>query len=147
MSRASHSPSGLLVRGPVATITIAAKTDAPPDTFAFTFRDDGRGLDPAGIKESAMKKGILNAEEAAAMSPAEAIGLIFRPGFSTAAEVTEDAGRGFGMNIVKEMVVDRLGGKVSLKSEPTRFTEFSISIPLTPQVVPSDGAARELLPV
>jgi len=144
-----ESPEDRLELGklPVATITIAAKTDAPPDTFAFTFRDDGRGLDPAGIKESAMKKGILNAEEAAAMSPAEAIGLIFRPGFSTATEVTEDAGRGFGMNIVKEMVVDRLGGKVSLKSEPTRFTEFSISIPLTPQVVPSDGAVRELLPV
>jgi signal transduction histidine kinase len=143
-----ESPEDRLELGklPVATITIAAKADAPADTFAFTFRDDGRGLDPAAIKESAMKKGLLNAEEAEAMSAAEAIGLIFRPGFSTATEITEDAGRGFGMNIVKEMVVDRLGGKVSIRSEPTRFTEFTIAIPLTAQVVLSDGASRELLP-
>jgi signal transduction histidine kinase len=132
---------------PVATITIAAKPGAPPDTFAFTFRDDGRGLDPRAIKESAIKKGMLNAEEAEAMSPAQAIGLIFRPGFSTASTITDDAGRGFGMNIVKELVVDRLGGKVSMKSEPARFTEFSITIPLTPQVVPSDNAPLELMPV
>lgn len=115
---------------PIASVTLTVQIDPATGTFAFTFRDDGRGLDPAAIKAHAVERGIISAAEAQALTPPQAIGLIFRPGFSTAGESTTDGGRGFGMNIVKENIVDRLGGKINLRSEPQRFTEFVVAFPL-----------------
>ena len=115
---------------PIASITLTVQVDPAAGTFAFTFRDDGRGLDPSAIKAHAVERGVISAADAQALSAPQAIGLIFRPGFSTAGETTADGGRGFGMNIVKENIVDRLGGKINLRSEPQRFTEFVVAIPL-----------------
>jgi signal transduction histidine kinase len=131
---------------PVATISVTAKIDEAAQTFNFTFRDDGRGLVPDALKAHAVASGIISPEQAAAMPKGAAIGLIFRPGFSTATEVTEESGRGFGLNIVKEIVVDRLGGKLNLRSEPERFTEFIVTIPLTPATAPADDRRRDEVP-
>lgn len=124
-----------------ATITITGNADRSDaaDTFAFSFRDDGRGLDPERIKASAVAAGIISSDEAARLAAGPAVGLIFRPGFSTASSVTVDAGRGVGMDVIRDLVIDRLGGTISMKSTPSRFTEFSFTIPLAP--APATDAA------
>jgi HPt (histidine-containing phosphotransfer) domain-containing protein len=114
----------------VATLTIRQLANAPGNAFSFSFRDDGRGLDPNHIRERAVAKQIVSPQIAATMSDEQLVALIFRPGFSTLDEPVADGGRGIGMNVIKEAIVDKLGGRLGLNSEPGRFTEFSFSIPL-----------------
>lgn len=131
-------------KAPQGTIVITAKLDQDRNTLALAFRDDGRGLDPEEIKARAVANGLITEEAAVTMPRGQAIGLIFHPGFSTADGVTEDAGRGFGMNIVKEIVADRLGGKINVKSEQYNYTEFSFLIPLVGS--PSAADRRQGVP-
>ncbi|HEX6908461.1 MAG TPA: chemotaxis protein CheA, partial [Terriglobales bacterium] len=79
--------------------------------------DDGRGLDPSLILKKAAEYGIVSTEEAARLSPSQILELIFRPGFTTAEQVTEISGRGIGMDVVQS-VVQRLKGSISIQSEP-----------------------------
>jgi len=127
----------------VGTLWIRGLTRVPVDTFAFSFRDDGRGLDPHHIRDRAVAKGLIAPDQAASLTDEQVVALIFRSGFSTASETTTDAGRGIGMNVIKEAIVDRLGGRLSLNSEPGKFTEFSFTIPLkaAEQRPASDGVA------
>jgi signal transduction histidine kinase len=91
--------------------------------------DDGRGLDPGALRESARKKGLLTPEEAGRLSDEESRYLIFRPGFSTAEAVTDVSGRGVGMDAVIASVRDALGGEVRVDSAPGRGTTFTIVVP------------------
>lgn len=93
-------------------------------------RDDGRGIDLNQIREHAVKKGILKAEDASRLSDSEALNLVFEPGFSTAAEVTEVSGRGVGMDVVRT-VLDRLKGTVHISSNKGRGTTIQLRAPLT----------------
>jgi two-component system chemotaxis sensor kinase CheA len=93
-------------------------------------RDDGRGIDLAHIRQHAVRKGILKAEEAQRLSENEVLNLIFEPGFSTAAEVTEVSGRGVGMDVVRT-VLDRLKGTVQVSSSINRGTTIQLRAPLT----------------
>jgi two-component system chemotaxis sensor kinase CheA len=93
-------------------------------------RDDGRGIDPAHVRQQAVKQGIVKAEEAARLSDQEALNLIFESGFSTAAEVTEVSGRGVGMDVVRS-VLDKLKGTVHISTQKTRGTTFQLRAPLT----------------
>ncbi len=93
-------------------------------------RDDGRGIDLHQIREHAVKKGILKAEDASRLSDSEALNLVFEPGFSTAAEVTEVSGRGVGMDVVRT-VLDRLKGTVHISSNKGRGTTIQLRAPLT----------------
>jgi chemosensory pili system protein ChpA (sensor histidine kinase/response regulator) len=92
--------------------------------------DDGRGIDADRLRQRAVAQGFVTAEAAAAMSHKDALELIFRPGFSTAAEVTTTAGRGVGMDIVRTNV-GRLNGEVEVWTEPGIGTRFSLRLPLT----------------
>jgi len=92
------------------------------------FSDDGRGLDVARIREKAVHLGLLTDDSQA--SDDEVRDLIFHPGFSTADEITELAGRGVGMDVVRSEAA-ALGGRVESRSEPGRGTEFTIRLPLT----------------
>jgi len=121
------------------TITIARIRDTAANSFGFTFRDDGAGLDPALIRERAVAKRIITPEQAAKVSDEQLVGLIFRPAFSTLDEATTDAGRGIGMNIIKEAVVDKCGGNLSMSSEPGKYTEFSFLLPIPDAVAPVDS--------
>jgi two-component system, chemotaxis family, sensor kinase CheA len=121
----------------MGTITIRPLPWVPEHSFGFSFRDDGRGLDPTRIRERAVQRGLITAEIGATLSESELVGLIFQPGFSTAEEMTLDSGRGVGMNVIKEAIVDKCGGEINLNSEPGHFTEFSFIIPLSsPMVAP-----------
>jgi len=93
-------------------------------------RDDGRGIDLAQIRRLAVEKGIVKAEEIQRLSESEALNLIFEPGFSTAAEVTEVSGRGVGMDVVRT-VLDNLKGTVHVSSVKGRGTTIQLRVPLT----------------
>ena len=93
-------------------------------------RDDGRGIDPAHVRDHAIKEGIIKPEEAARLTDQEALNLIFEPGFSTAAEVTEVSGRGVGMDVVRS-VLDKLKGTVQINTQKGRGTTFQLRAPLT----------------
>ena len=93
-------------------------------------RDDGRGIDLMQVRTQAVQKGIIKAEEAQRLSNSDAMNLIFEPGFSTAAEVTEVSGRGVGMDVVRN-VMDRLKGTVQISSTKGRGTTIQLRAPLT----------------
>ncbi|MBI5896179.1 MAG: chemotaxis protein CheW [Desulfobacterales bacterium] len=98
--------------------------------------DDGRGIDPDFIKAKALSKGFIQPEEADRMSEEDLLGLIMRPGFSTAEEVTTTSGRGVGMDVVKENI-ERLNGTIETQSTPGAGTLFRIKIPLTLAIIPA----------
>ena len=98
--------------------------------------DDGKGMDPEKLKTAAVKKGILRPEQTRLLSNREAINLIFEPGFSTAAGVSDVSGRGVGMDVVKASF-QRLGGVVDLSSEVDKGTTTTIKLPLTLAIVPA----------
>jgi two-component system, chemotaxis family, sensor kinase CheA len=93
-------------------------------------RDDGRGIDTARLRSQAVEKGILKQQEADRITEQEALNLIFEPGFSTAAEVTEVSGRGVGMDVVRT-VLDRLKGTVHVSTQINRGTTIQLRAPLT----------------
>jgi two-component system chemotaxis sensor kinase CheA len=93
-------------------------------------RDDGQGIDLAQIRKQAVEKGIVKAEELQRLSDSEAINLIFEPGFSTAAEVTEVSGRGVGMDVVRTSL-DKLKGTVHVSSQVGKGTIIQLRVPLT----------------
>jgi chemosensory pili system protein ChpA (sensor histidine kinase/response regulator) len=92
--------------------------------------DDGRGIDAEQLKRQAVAQGFLGAEAAAVLGPRDALELIFRPGFSTAAEVTRVAGRGVGLDVVRTNV-GRLNGEIDVDTVPGSGTRFTLRLPLT----------------
>jgi HPt (histidine-containing phosphotransfer) domain-containing protein len=112
----------------VATITVRDTGSTPAD-FRFSYRDDGAGLDPERIRNRAAQLGILSESEAATLDDGGVAALIFEPGFSTSDTPTQDAGRGIGMNVVKDRVIDDCGGEIAVSSEPGQYCEFEFSLP------------------
>ncbi len=100
----------------------------------ITVADDGAGIDAAAITASAVRKGLITEEDAAVMSDKQAIALIFHPGFSMAATVSEVSGRGVGMDIVRTQI-ERLNGLIDIETERGKGTIFRIRIPLTLAII------------
>ena len=98
--------------------------------------DDGRGMDPEILKQKALEKGIISEKEADQMSDKEAYMLIFKPGFSTAAKVTNVSGRGVGMDVVKSNI-EKLNGIIEIDSEKGKGTTLKLKIPLTLAIIQS----------
>ena len=96
--------------------------------------DDGRGVDAGKIKAKAIKTGLATAEQTERMSPSEVMDLIFRPGFSTADEITEVSGRGVGLDVVRS-VLHRLKGTVEIETHPGQGTRFRLKLPLTLAII------------
>jgi len=96
--------------------------------YELVFEDDGAGISPDQLKSAAVRKQILTAEEAANLDTRATMALIFRPGFSTQDEVSMDAGRGVGMDVVARSVY-ALGGKIGVSTNPGKFTRFKIVLP------------------
>ena len=93
-------------------------------------RDDGHGIDLAQIRKQAVEKGIVKADAVQRLSDSEAMNLIFEPGFSTAAAVTEVSGRGVGMDVVRTSL-DKLKGTVHVTSLHGKGTTIQLRVPLT----------------
>lgn len=96
--------------------------------------DDGKGLDTDILKSIALEKGVIGEKDADSMSDKEAFGLIFKPGFSTAANVTNVSGRGVGMDVVKTNI-EKLNGIIDIDSEMGEGTSIKLKIPLTLAII------------
>ena len=81
--------------------------------------DDGAGIDAERVKQKALQRGLITAEQAERMSEREIINLVFLPGFSTAEKVSNVSGRGVGMDVVKTNI-EKIGGTVDLQSRAVR---------------------------
>jgi two-component system chemotaxis sensor kinase CheA len=110
----------------VATIELSAAQRA--GNILITISDDGAGIDRLKVLQSAIAKGIVR--EDAKLSDDEIHNLIFAPGFTTAAEVTEVSGRGVGMDVVRRNIAN-LGGRIQIHSVAGKGTRFTLVIPLT----------------
>jgi two-component system chemotaxis sensor kinase CheA len=96
--------------------------------------DDGRGIDAQKIRAKAIQLGLTTPEEAARLTEAETLDFIFRPGFSTAEQVTEVSGRGVGMDVVQS-VLHRLKASISVETRPGQGTTFRLKLPLTLAII------------
>ena len=96
--------------------------------------DDGRGIDAQKIRAKAVELGMATAEELARLSEGELYEFIFRPGFSTADEVTEVSGRGVGMDVVQS-VLHRLKASISVETQSGKGTTFRMKLPLTLAII------------
>ena len=120
-----------LAAGKDATGTITIRLSQERNDVAVEFVDDGAGLNLKGIRDKAQAMGLVSAEQA--LSDADTASLIFAPGVSTAAQVTELAGRGIGMDVVRSEV-SALGGRIEIVSEAGKGTKFQLILPLTTAV-------------
>jgi two-component system, chemotaxis family, sensor kinase CheA len=98
------------------------------DAYELVFEDDGAGIATDNLKAAAVRQQLVTEEEAALMDTRTTMALIFRPGFSTQEEVSLDAGRGVGMDVVARSVY-ALGGKIAVSTHPGKYTRFKISLP------------------
>jgi len=119
-------------KNPVGKIRLSAQRSG--DNVIIEVEDDGAGIDPEKLRESAVQKGFANEDEAEKMSRNELVSLIFLPGFSTSKEVTETSGRGIGMDVVKTKIA-ALGGTVQFETRLGRGTKTNIKVPLTLAII------------
>ncbi len=129
-------PEERLAKGKPGSGSIQISSFHEGGQVVIEITDDGKGLDPEKIKKKAIEKGIISETKGEELTAKEAINLIFRPGFSTAATVTDVSGRGVGMDVVKTNI-EKIGGTVLVESEPHRGMTLQIKIPLTLAIVPA----------
>jgi two-component system chemotaxis sensor kinase CheA len=103
------------------------------DHVRISVADDGRGIDLEAVLRRAVEAGAIHADLAADLPPAEIAALVFRPGVSTAASVSQVSGRGVGMDAVKSSI-EGLGGRVELESQPGLGTTTTLVVPITAAV-------------
>jgi len=116
----------------VGTVILRARHEG--DSVVVEIEDDGKGIDPAVIRAKAVEKGLMTQDRADAMPDDEVIELIFAPGFSTAAKVTDISGRGVGMDVVRSNV-RKLNGRVGVRSTVGKGSVFTIKLPLTLAII------------
>ena len=125
-----ESPEERQARGKPAAGTVTLSASHRGAFVVIEVVDDGRGIDADGLRRRAVARNLVSAEAAAAMSDYDAHELIFRPGFSTASEVTTMAGRGVGLDVVRTNI-GRLNGDVVVDTELGVRTRFTLRVPLT----------------
>ena len=125
-----ESASERLEQGKPASGSICLLASQTSSTILIEIRDDGRGLDLQGIKQTAIKSTLWRQEDLDVMSEEQLMGLIFVPGFSTRKAVSDVSGRGVGMDVVQANV-KKLKGSVSVSSLPGHSCSIHIRLPLT----------------
>ncbi len=119
-------------KDPVGTIRLEARHSAGMLQIAVV--DDGRGVDPAALREKVVRRGLVSGDMAGRMTEAELLEFLFLPGFSTKESVTEISGRGVGLDVVQDMV-RTVGGQVRVASKPGKGARFTLHLPITMSVV------------
>jgi two-component system chemotaxis sensor kinase CheA len=125
-AKAGKSPEGL--------VRLAASRQR--NTVLIEVQDDGKGMDPAKLRDAAVKKGLMSKEEVSKLSDEEAFNLIFLPGFSTNSVITDVSGRGVGMDVAKTKI-ESLGGNVSVRSVLGEGSIVTLQLPLTIAIIQS----------
>ncbi len=129
-----ETPEERVAKGKPELGTINLKAYNEGNHIVIQITDDGKGLDAEALKQKSIEKGIITQKEADQMSNKEAFGLIFKPGFSTAAKVTNVSGRGVGMDVVKTNI-EKLNGIIDIESEINVETTMKLKIPLTLAII------------
>jgi chemosensory pili system protein ChpA (sensor histidine kinase/response regulator) len=124
-------PDARIGAGKAAAATIVIGLSHEGNDVSVQFDDDGAGLDIARIREKATQQGLITPGQE--LSDEDAANLIFMPGFSTASQVTELAGRGIGMDVVRSEV-NALGGRIETRTRAGKGTSFKLVLPLTTAV-------------
>jgi two-component system, chemotaxis family, sensor kinase CheA len=114
------------------TITVRAEHEG--NHIVISVADDGRGMDPTKLKAKAIEKGTITEAQAREMSDTDAYNLIFAPGFSTAAKVTNVSGRGVGMDVVRTNIT-KLKGIIEIQSELGKGSKIIVKLPLTLAII------------
>ncbi|OYX61564.1 MAG: chemotaxis protein CheA [Novosphingobium sp. 32-60-15] len=123
-----------IAAGKPAEGTLTLSAEHRSGRILIRIGDDGKGIDRERVFAKAVEKGLIAPDTV--MTKEEIDLLIFAPGFSTAAQVTNVSGRGVGMDVVRQNVKD-LGGRITIESEPGSGTTFTLTLPLTLAI--SDG--------
>jgi two-component system chemotaxis sensor kinase CheA len=125
-----ETPKVRQAAGKSASGTLTIRAIQEGDQALIEIIDDGKGIDPAVIKQKAFEKGLIDAATLARISDREAVNLVFAAGFSTAEVVTDLSGRGVGMDVVRT-AVEKVNGTIVLESEVGKGTRIRISLPLS----------------
>jgi two-component system chemotaxis sensor kinase CheA len=136
LDHALEPPAEREAAGKPATGVLELSARQAGGNVVITVRDDGRGIDPERVARKAAERGIITADEAAAVDMARAIELLFAPGFSTAEQTSDISGRGVGMDAVRS-TLRGLGGNVVMTSEQGVGTTVQVRLPLTLAIMPA----------
>ncbi len=131
-----EAPEVRVAAGKPATGTLRLSARQEGGKVTIEVRDDGGGINAEKVKAKAIERGLITENQAAQLSQREALGLVFLPGFSTAAQVNNLSGRGVGMDVVRTHI-EKLGGSVDVESVLGEGTVFWLRIPLTLAIVPA----------
>jgi two-component system chemotaxis sensor kinase CheA len=131
-----EAPQARRATGKDASGTLTLRAFHAGGQVIVEVRDDGAGIDPARVGARALERGLVTRDQLAAMAERDVLGLVFRPGFSTAAAVTNVSGRGVGMDVVKTNL-EKVGGTVEIDSVVGEGTTTRLTIPLTLAIVPA----------
>ena len=118
----------------LGTVLLSAEQEG--DHILLTIEDDGAGMDADVLRKIAVDKGVMDADAAARLDDRDCYNLIFAPGFSTKAEISDISGRGVGMDVVKSRIV-QLNGSVEIESQLGKGSRFLIKLPLTLAILPT----------
>jgi chemotaxis protein histidine kinase CheA/ActR/RegA family two-component response regulator len=126
VNHAIETPEVRVQKGkpPAGQIKLSAAYEG--NQVVITIRDDGTGIDPEKVRNEAMVRGFIRADQA--LSDSDVVELIFRPGFSTAEVLSEESGRGVGLDVVRDSV-SRLRGALEVESMPGQGTAFTMKFP------------------
>lgn len=119
-------------KDPVGSIILNAYQDG--NNVVIEVKDDGNGIDVDAVRNKAIEKGTITAEQAETMADKEIIDLLFKPSFSTAKVVSDVSGRGVGLDVVKTKI-EALGGAIEVKTKLTEGSCFTIRLPLTLAII------------
>ncbi|BCL83469.1 Hpt domain-containing protein [Ktedonobacteria bacterium brp13] len=126
VNHATETPAVRVSRGKTPTGQIKLSAAYEGNQIMITVRDDGNGIDRERVRQTAIMRGLIRADQH--LSEDEVVSLIFRPGFSTAGVVSEESGRGVGLDVVRDSV-SRLRGTLVVESAPGLGTAFTMTFP------------------
>jgi two-component system sensor histidine kinase and response regulator WspE len=134
LDHAIELPEERVAAGKETTGLIRLEARHSAGMLQITVTDDGRGVDPARLRDKIVRKGFVSSEMAGRLAEAELLEFLFLPGFSTKEAVTEISGRGVGLDVVQDMVRS-VGGVVRVTSKLGRGTRFTLQLPITMSVI------------
>ncbi|WP_019917283.1 chemotaxis protein CheA [Methyloversatilis discipulorum] len=130
-----ETPDERMAQGKPGKSVVRLEARQEGDHIVIMVADDGRGMNAERLRAKALEKGLITDEEANTLDERSSLNLVFLPGFSTAATVSDVSGRGVGMDVVKTNI-QKLNGSIEIRSVQGKGTTFVISLPLTLAILP-----------
>jgi two-component system chemotaxis sensor kinase CheA len=130
----AESPESRMAAGKPRRARVSLRAEQKGNHVVIEVSDDGAGIDELGVRDMALRKGLITEAQAREMSRRELLNLIFLPGFSTARSVSELSGRGVGLDVVKNNI-GNLSGIIDVWSERGQGTAFHLTLPVTLAII------------